>query len=258
MLIDKIFYGWRLIGTGLAFAAFGLGGTALALTLIPLACLWTSDPRLRALRAQSIIRASLQLYVFILRALGVIRVDVLGAEALSACRGVLVVANHPTLLDVVLIMALVPRACCVVKHQLWENPFLRLVVSATGYIRNDLAPEVFLEQCRGALASGNNLIIFPEGTRSVPGRKLHFQRGFAHIATLLVADLQPITITCEPITLVKGEPWYRVPPRPGHWRVEAANRIEIQPFLDCAARPLAARRLVSHLESYYNGRLKHG
>lgn len=258
MLADKISYGWRLIGTGLAFAAFGLGGAVLALTLIPLATLGTSDPRRRALRAQAIIRASLQFYVLILRALGVIRVDVLGTERLAACRGVLVVANHPTLLDVVLIMALVPRACCVVKHQLWENPFLRPVVSATGYIRNDLPPEIFLDQCRSALASGNNLIIFPEGTRSIPGTKLHFQRGFAHIATLLAADLQPITITCEPITLVKGEPWYRVPPQPSHWRVEAANRIEIRPFLECAARPLAARRLVSHLESYYNGKLKHG
>ncbi len=193
-----------------------------------------------------------------LRALGVIRVEVTGAESLASCRGVLVVANHPTLLDVVLIMALVPRACCVVKHQLWRDPFLRPVVSATGYIRNDLPPDVFLEQCRGALAEGRNLIIFPEGSRSVPGRALHFQRGFAHIATLLAADLQPITISCEPITLMKGAPWYRIPPRASQWRIEAANRIEIQPFLDCAARPLAARRLVTHLESYYNGKLKHG
>jgi 1-acyl-sn-glycerol-3-phosphate acyltransferase len=258
VLVDKLFYGWRLIGTGLGFVALGFGGMVLALTIIPLASLLTRDPETRTRRAQTIIRASLQLYVLVLRALGVIRVDVTGAETLAACRGLLIVANHPTLLDVVLIMAQVPRACCVVKHQLWDNPFLRPVVTATGYIRNDLPPEVFLEKCRDALAAGNNLIIFPEGTRSVPGQALHFQRGFAHIATLLAADLQPITITCEPITLVKGAPWYRIPPRPGHWRLEAANRIEIRPFLDCAARPLAARRLVSHLESYYNGKLKHG
>jgi 1-acyl-sn-glycerol-3-phosphate acyltransferase len=258
VLVDKLFYGWRLIGTGLGFAALGIGGVILTLTLIPLASLLARDGQARTRRAQAIIRASLQLYVLVLRGLGVIRVEVQGGETLAACRGVLIVANHPTLLDVVLIMALVPRACCVVKHQLWDNPFLRPVVTATGYIRNDLAPDDFLERCRAALDGGNNLIIFPEGTRSVPGRALHFQRGFAHIATLLAADLQPITITCEPITLTKGEPWYRIPPRPGHWRLEAANRIEIRPFLDSAARPLAARRLVSHLESYYNGKLKHG
>lgn len=258
MWVDRLSYGWRLMMTGLAFAVFGLGGAVLAFTIIPLACVLTRDPQARAARAQAIIRVSLQAYLLALRALGVIHVDVTGAASLAKCRGVLVVANHPTLLDVVLIMALVPRACCVVKHQLWENPFLRPVVSATGYIRNDLAPEDFLEKCRQALAARQNLIIFPEGTRSVPGRALHFQRGFAHIATLLSADLQPITITCEPITLMKGAPWYRIPPRAGHFRVEAANRIEIQPFLDSGARPLAARRLVSHLESYYNGKLKHG
>lgn len=258
MLLDRLSYGWRLMGTGLAFAALGVGGFVLAFTAIPIATVLTRDSQVRARRAQAIIRASLQLYVMMLRLLGLMRVDVVGGEALAACRGMLIVANHPTLLDVVLIMALVPRACCVVKHQLWRHPLLRPVVSATGYIRNDHAPEIFMDKCREALASGNNLIIFPEGTRSIPGHRLHFQRGFAHIATLVMADLQPITITCEPVTLVKGEPWYRIPPRPGHWRIEAAKKITIRPYLESAARPLAARRLVSHLESYYNGKLNHG
>ena len=45
----------------------------------------------------------------------------------------------------------------------------------------------------------------------MPGKPLHFQRGFAHIATLAGVNLQPITITCEPITLTKGEPSYKIP-----------------------------------------------
>jgi len=94
----------------------------------------------------------------------------------------------------------------------WRGCWLRgSVVSATDYLSNDCEPEVLIEKCRAALEGGDNLVIFPKGTRSIPGRPPHFQQGFAHIATMTGASLQPILITCEPITLVKGEPYYRIP-----------------------------------------------
>ncbi len=256
--LRRIGYLWRLVATGLAFAAMGIGGVILALGIIPLATLLTRDRQTRTRRAQRIIRASFRLYLLMLRLLGVIRLEVAGGERLAACRGHLIVANHPTLLDVVLIMALVPNAQCVVKHQLWRNPFLGPIVRAAGYIRNDRQPELLIAACRGALAAGNNLIIFPEGTRSVPGRPLHFQRGFAHIATLTGASLQLVTITCDPVTLVKGQPWYAIPDQPPTFRIEIDERIEATRFLAGGSRALGARRLVSHLESYYVGKLKHG
>jgi 1-acyl-sn-glycerol-3-phosphate acyltransferase len=250
-------YIWRLGATGLAFAALGLGGFFLAWTVIPAATCMTADTRARARRAQGIIRASFRIYVGALRLLGVIRLEVEGADHLARARGALIVANHPTLLDIVLIMALVPRAQCVVKHQLWKHPLLRPVVTATGYIRNDHEAELFIAKCREALAAGENLIIFPEGTRSVPGRPLRFQRGFAHIATLLGVNRRPITITCKPITLVKGRPWYEIPARAPLFRVVVDQSIEVDRFLEHGPRALAARKLVSHLEAYYHGKLSH-
>src|SRR5262245_523674 len=63
VLAERISYAWRVVGTGLAFAAFGLGGVALAMTVIPLAVMMTRDPARRTRRAQAIIRASLQTFV---------------------------------------------------------------------------------------------------------------------------------------------------------------------------------------------------
>jgi 1-acyl-sn-glycerol-3-phosphate acyltransferase len=257
-LLSRVNYLWRLAATGLAFVVMGVGGIVLALGIVPLATLATRDRRIRARRAQRIIRDSFRLYLLMLRGLGVIRLEVVGAENLATCQGHLIVANHPTLLDVVLIMALVPNAQCVVKHQLWRNPFLGPIVRTAGYIRNDGNAETFIGACRGALAAGGNLIIFPEGTRSVPGQRLRFQRGFAHIATLTGANLQLIAITCRPITLVKGQPWYIIPDHPPTFRVEIDQRLEMTPFLAAGARALGVRKLVSHLESYYGGKLKHG
>jgi 1-acyl-sn-glycerol-3-phosphate acyltransferase len=244
--------------TGFAFAAIGIGGAGLATTVIRAATFFSRDKLTRMRRAQAVIRVSFRLYVWMLRILGVISLEVVGAEKLAECRGDLIIANHPTLLDVVLIMALVARAQCVVKHQLWRNPLFRPVFDVTGYIRNDYEADVLVAKCRETLAAGNNLIVFPEGTRSVPGQPLRFQRGFAHIATLTNVNIRLITIKCNPVTLLKGVPWYSIPNCRPCFRIEIDDLVQIDSFRALPSRAIGARKLVSHLESYYLGKLSHG
>jgi 1-acyl-sn-glycerol-3-phosphate acyltransferase len=251
--VSRIDYLWRLGATGFAFAALSVGGFLIAVTAIPITAIGARDAVERGRRAQRIVQRSFQVYLAMLQRLGVITLEVSGAERLRECRGCIIVSNHPTLLDVVLIMALVPNAQCVVKHQLWAHPLLGALVRAAGYIRNDLDASALLARCRETLGNGNNLIIFPEGSRSVPGQPLRFQRGFAHIAALLGVNLQVIKISCSPITLTKGEAWYRIPERAPRFRVEVEETVEIGPFLEGASRPLAARRLVAHLERRFVG-----
>ena len=243
-----------------AFAVLGIGGFILATTVIPLSTVFVRDEQTQNRRAQSIVRGSFRLYVLMLQMLGVIKLEVTGGEKLSRCRGKLIVANHPTLLDIVLLMSLLPDANCVVKGELWRHPLLRPLVRTTGYIRNDCEPQVLMEKCRDTLRAGSNLIIFPEGTRSKPGELPTFQRGFAHIATLTGAEIQPITITCEPTTLIKGEPCYRIPASRPRFRIEVGDQLDTQRSLDLSSesRARGARKLVSYLESDYRRRLLHG
>jgi 1-acyl-sn-glycerol-3-phosphate acyltransferase len=247
------FYLWRLFWTGVAFAALGVGGVVLALTVMPVANLLVRNRQARSRRAQGIIHESFRLYIWMLQAMGVFKLEVIGGEKLRASHGELIIANHPTLIDIVFLMALLPDAKCVGKRQLWRNPMLRPVVQAAGYIRNDCEPETLIEQCRDALQMGYNLIIFPEGTRSVPGWPLHFQRGFAHVALASRARLRPILITCEPLTLVKGEPYYRIPSSPPLFRIEVGEPVDTTRYAPCSTvtRSLQARRLVSHVEADY-------
>ena len=248
---SRLFRCWRILATGFAFASLGIGGLVLALLLFPLLRVFAPSAASGRRRTQHAISLVFRFYLFMLRGLGLIRLEVEGRERIAACRGRLIVANHPTLLDVVLLMALVRNAQCVVKHQIWSNWFLGPVVRAAGYIRNDLAGEELMAACRQALAEGNNLIIFPEGTRSVPGRPLRLQRGFANIALLVPTDLQLLRLQCQPITLVKGEAWWRVPARRANFRVTAGEVLPVAPFLACGSRAIGARRLTSHLQEYW-------
>ncbi len=258
MSLDRLERLWRGFGVGLFLAVIGLGGSLLALSVFPLIALATRDPTRRQRRIQWVMHLSFRLYCAAIHVLRVADVEMRGAERLRGLAGCLIVANHPSLLDVVMIMAMVPRVQCIVKGALWRHPFFRLTVGGAGYIRNDLEPEALMRACAETLAAGNNLIVFPEGTRTVPGARPQFQRGFANIATLAGADLQLIFVTCRPPILHKGNPWWRVPPRRTVFALEVGERLDIGRFLRYRSRPLAARKLVEFLENLYSEKLGHG
>ena len=251
-------YLWRLAGTGIAFATIFGGGAVLALTAFPIVHMITPPGHQRRERNQFLIHHVFRLYVRMLQLLRLIDLEVEGAEKLRDSRGCLIVANHPSLLDVVLLMALVRQSQCVVKKELWESPFLGRVVRSAGYIRNDLAFDPMLTACRNALAEGNSLIIFPEGTRTLVRGPMRLRRGFANIALHLQARIQLVTITCEPPTLVKGENWWMIPPRRPCFRVEVGDRLDTAGWLDCKYRSLAVRKLVRRVQDYYAERLSGG
>lgn len=200
---------WRSFGTGLFLAIIGVGGTLLAMTVFPLLAAFTRDPEGRRLRIQWVLHQSFKVYCRAIHLMKVADVSMVGTERLRGLKGTMIVANHPSLLDVVMIMAAVPNVQCVVKGGLWKNPFFRLTVEGAGYIRNDLAPEELLTACVDTLRAGNNLIIFPEGTRTVPGQPVRFQRGFANVALQAEANIQLIRIAAIPPLLHKGNPWWR-------------------------------------------------
>ena len=254
-MFDPVQRGWRVLATGFAFACFFLGGAVLAGVVFPILAHGRTG---RQDQAQRLIHHVFRFYLMMLRGIGLIRLEVAGGDRLAACRGKIIVANHPTLLDVVFLMALTPNVRCIVKHELWDNRYLKHVVRAAGYIRNDLAPEAMIAACQAALEQGNNLIIFPEGTRSRIGQPLHFQRGVANIALLTGTAIQCVVITCNPLTLTKGEPWYRVPPRRPRFRLETEPPMDIARFQAYPHRGLGARRLMQELLEFYTRRLAHG
>jgi 1-acyl-sn-glycerol-3-phosphate acyltransferase len=242
---------WRVFATGFSFTCFGLGAVLLGFTVWPLLRLSSTKPRIAVARVQRAVSASMRVFVWLMKSLGLLTYEVRGLDKLAA-RGQFVVANHPTLIDVVFLVGLMPEVDCIVKQALWRNVFLRWPVYWAGYISNATG-EGLVAACAAALADGRSLIVFPEGTRTRPGEPLNFQRGAAQIALAAGRDLRPVTITCEPITLHKGNAWYRVPSRRPHWVISVGDAIPITAFLEVGEpQPLAARHLTQALVQWFD------
>jgi 1-acyl-sn-glycerol-3-phosphate acyltransferase len=238
---------WRQIGMGISFSLFGIGGLFLAVLVFPFINLFYRNRAKRAATAQHVVHQTWRLFLRVIVFLGVLDFETEGAELLRSETGTLVISNHPSLLDVVLIMSLMERTQCVVKPGVWKNPFMRGVVRATNYIPNLGDPEKTLEDCVAALQRGNNLVIFPEGSRTVPGRPVHLERGFANIAIRAGVPIRVVSVTCDPPFLRKGEKWYQAPLRKPCYRVRVCERVTPDVLSAGEAPSRAARTLTARM-----------
>jgi len=242
---------WRILGTGLSFTLFGVVGLVAGLTLFPLIGLSTRDPEVSRRRAQWLVSQWFGFFANFMRLVGVISFEVHGAEKLRR-PGVMIIANHPSLIDVVLLIAHVPEVDCIVKRAVFDNPFMRWPATFARYICHN-TPEQLIADCTAALRRGHSLMIFPESTRTVPGQPIRMMHGAARIALEARATVLPVSITCEPLTLTKGLPWYRVPARRAHYTLTVGDPYPVPSFQQGHASA-AARRLTHQWEQYFAAR----
>jgi len=254
-LLQRLNHIWRLIGTALSFALFGLGGLVLGLVVFPLLRLFTRDPQQRQQRARRLIGALFWVFIRTMRGLGVLSFEIHGVARLPQNGNTLIVANHPTLIDVVFLIALFPQADCVVKAALWRNPFTRHVLLAANHIPNDGGVEL-VERCAERLRAGGSLILFPEGTRTRRDRKLRFKAGAAAVAVRTQATLLPVLIACDPLTLGKGEAWYAIPPRRPSFRLDLLEPLPLTDLIGAdGSERLRKRKLNAALKAFFLDRL---
>ena len=167
---------------GLACFAALVGSTLLS--LLPL-----SRPR-RERRTRRLIHGLCAGLVALMKGGGFLEVDFGELPALAGRRGVIIAVNHPTYLDAILIMSQLPEVFCLVKASILGNRLLAGTVRNAGYESN-VKPAVLTENCRARLRRGENLLVFPEGTRTQTGAGTvgPFKRGFALFAAAAPAPV---------------------------------------------------------------------
>jgi len=242
---------WRTLATLLCFAVF-MGSSALAL---PLACivLFVAGSRRRRWRAgKALVGLFFRCFTALMRGVGVLDLEVEGQERLRG-EGLFIVANHPTLIDFVLLAGLAPRADCLVKSALRRHWAMRWPVILAGYIPNDRGEET-LDLCRASLTSGNSIVIFPEGTRTPPGQPVRLRRGAAQLALRCGRPLVPVFIEGPSSNLEKNGTWYLAPAKKARMRVRVMEPMDTAPLLEQhGGQPtLAARALTALLERRFN------
>jgi len=235
-MIKQFNYIWRLFGSCFCFFVFGFVGMLLGMLVLPLTFVFIREPGKRKKIARSTIGLALGFFVWLMKFMRVLDYRIEGIERISPTGNRIIIANHPSLIDVVYLLSIFPMADCVVKKAIKYNPFMRGAVGPADYISNDDTVS-FLEDSINRLKAGATLMLFPEGTRTVPGQPLDFKMGAASIAVRANAEILPVVIKCTQAGyLSKHKPWYWIPEQ------KPVFEILIQP-------PLSLNDLVSEAHS---------
>ena len=209
------------------FACYGV----FALIVIPIC--WLVAIPLRGERrrrmCQSIVCRAMAVWERLMEGIGVFTVDFPEIDALRGVRGMIIAPSpHPSLIDAPHFLARMPRLTCLMKKSVLKNPFMGSSAALAGYLPNDHGRE-FIRLGRDALRAGENLLIFPEGTRTVDGRLNPFKKGFALMATLAHAPVQTVFIDMPvPYLGKRWKPW-RTPVFPVRITIRLGRKFRPEP-----------------------------
>lgn len=242
-------YVWRWFFSFLAYLLYGFFSIVAALLLfIPFLLI---PKKLRKSISQYIMFLSYYLLTKFLIITGVMKVQIINENHLKNLKGTLIISNHPSFLDVVVLMSILPKADCIVKASLKSNIIIGWFVRAAQYIVSD-NPLQLVETCIDRLKNGFNVIIFPEGTRSKPTSLNDFQRAYASIAISSTCNLIPIFVTCTPPALTKQSRWYIVPEKRFNFDVKIFPPINMQKIIEQSnENKLTSKSFSKQMENFF-------
>ena len=180
------------------------------------------------------------------RLTGMLKLESQALERFRDEPGLIIVANHPSMLDALVLVARLPRSACIMKAALMKNIFLGPGARLARYIRND-SPRRMIRLAVHDLQRGGQLVIFPEGTRTTRRPINPFGSGVTLIAKLADAPIQAVFIDTDSPYLGKGWPLWRLPPLPIVFTVRAGERFAPSPD---------PHALLRQLEQYFAAGMK--
>lgn len=248
MIIFKaIFWLYRAVISPILFAIFGLGSLFLSCIWFNLLSIFIKDSNKLLKISRISICYSFKFFLFLLKFLAIVNIKYDGIDKLRSLKGTLIIANHPTLLDYVILTAIFKNADCMVKSSLCHNPFLKGVVKCADYILNNDGEHLIIKSSE-EFNLGNNLIVFPTGTRHYANVIPKLQRGAAQIAIRTKTNIQVINISASVPYLDKKSKWYLPPFDFPTINVKAGRLILVKDFLTlngATIEPSIAARLLT-------------
>ena len=137
-----------------------------------------------------------QYHYFCVRRLLGIRVEVEGAFPTGAC---IIAMKHESMLEAVEILRLIDRPATVFKAELIRIPVWGWVARRHGVIpisreAGSAALRMMLKAAREAAAADRPIVIFPEGTRVMPGERPALRPGIAGLYKTLGLPVYPVAL----------------------------------------------------------------
>lgn len=189
--------------------------------------------------------------------------DIDRGESGELNRPAIIIANHQSFIDILMLISLSPKILLVTNQWVWNSPFFGSIIRYAGFIYNKQGYEESIDLLKQKVELGYSIAIFPEGTRSVDGSIKRFHKGAFYFAKQLKLDIIPILlygnnqVICkrQPLNIRKGELYCKVYPRVLYSSFEQISYQELskqyRQFFIAAYRNIEKQKVNANNSYYY-------
>lgn len=223
------------------FFIFGIGAVILNFLLFPFI---KNNKEL----CSDIIHNTWRFFVNLMMFLKLFRLDV---KKLEKIENKVIVSTHPSFIDIVILIALIPRSTCFVKKELAHNPILKNLVTSI-FITNEVELDELKSESKKMLDRGFNVIIFPSGIRHRRDEFPKIRKGASLVALNAEKNIVPIKMFSDRDFLFINQPFYAVSDRCVNFEIEQMREINIADFIG-ESEIITKQRLTHKIEEELYG-----
>ena len=229
----------------LSFGIFALGAIFYNFIIFPPLKLFFKGQRLAEVYSD-IIHYSWKFFTNIIMFFGLFRLDIKNIEEIKNIKNKVIVATHPSFIDIVILIGLIPRSTCFVKKELAYNPILKNLVNSI-FITNELELEELKIQSKKMLDMGFNLIIFPSGIRHRRDEFPKIKKGASLVALNAQKNIVPIRFFADGDFLFINKPFYDADDHLITFEIEKCEEIDVD-NLDAETEIIAKQKITKLIE----------
>lgn len=239
-------YAWRCFRKFFCYIFFGIGTFLIVIFCFPILHLVWHNKATFKKNGRIFVAGVLNFFVQTMRVFRISRYEISDPETLKNLKSCIIVANHPSLLDVIYIFSFVRNADCIIRAGLKSSPVSGIVKPL--YIPNDGDFDEMVKEAKKSLDNGSNLIIFPEGTRTPRHGTNPYKKGAARIALETGCTVQPIHIGGgDKYGLGKHDPFFAVHPTHSYfYKFTVLPQITMDKYKDLSPT-IAAKHLTDDM-----------
>ena len=177
------------------------------------------------------LQSSWKIFVLLLVKSGLISIQIDDIERLKNIKNSIIVSTHPSFIDIVILMSIIPHSTCFVAERLANNPFLKGMVSLL-FILEGQEMDMWVQESARMLKSGLNIIVFPMGIRHRKNEFPRIRRGAALIAEASKKNIVMLRLEQSYDFLYIHQPFYDAGNRIVEYNLEYLGEIDTQKHLE--------------------------
>ena len=224
---------------------FGIGSCFLNFILFPIAKFFVKEEN-RLMFYSATIRLCWKFFTHLLIFSRLIKLDIKNKNEIEQIQNKIIVATHPSFIDIIILISLIPKTTCIAKESLAKHPIMKNILN-TIFITSESNLEEFQKQTKQMLDEGFNVIIFPSGIRHRKNEFPKIKKGAALIAINSKKNIVPLKFYTDADFLFINQPIWSAGENTVTFSIEKCSEIDISTEMQKSTDPIIIKRNITKL-----------